>query len=54
MGRAVLQYSHCISNMARQGRTGRVAGAHEARGTGAERAAWACCWAVHLVDSAYF
>ena len=59
MGRAVLQYSHCTSDMARRrgarreraarrhcGASGCAAGT---RGTGAGRAAWACCWAVGCV-----
>ena len=49
MGRAVLQYSHCISDMARQGRVGRAA-----RALGVRPGRAAGLWAVHLVHSACF
>ena len=47
--RVVLQYSHCISDMARQGRVGRAARALSGRPGRAAK-----LWAVHFVYSACF
>ena len=64
MGRAVLQYSHCISDMTRRRWSGRAGGAWRrqtlgagrrvghckgARGMRQGRAAWEYCWVVCCV-----